>query len=49
MSGRMAMNNPWDIARIDTELYNDPNPISMTREEILRVSNQSISKNYNDF
>ena len=38
MSGRMAMNTPWEVARIDTELYEDPSPAAMTREEILRVS-----------
>jgi len=34
----MAMNTPWEVARIDTELYGDPSPAALTREEILRVS-----------
>ena len=41
MSGRMAMNHPWDIARIDREVFNDNSCNTMTREEILR--------NYADF
>jgi hypothetical protein len=41
MSGRMAMNYPWDIARIDREVFGDMSCNTMTREEILR--------NYADF
>lgn len=41
MSGRMAMNYPWDIARIDREVFGDLSCNTMTREEILR--------NYADF
>lgn len=36
MSGRMAMNTPWEIARIDSEIFGDTTSISLTREEILR-------------
>jgi tRNA-dihydrouridine synthase len=38
MSGRMAMNTPWEVARVDGEIYKDLDPIALTREEILRVS-----------
>ena len=38
MSGRLAMNNPWDIARIDRDVYGDLSQNTMTREEILLVS-----------
>ena len=37
MSGRMAMNTPWQIARIDREIYGEDTN-TMTREEILLVS-----------
>lgn len=43
MSGRMAMNSPWEVARVDSEVYKDENPSAMTREEILRVSDRFIS------
>ena len=36
MSGRMAMNNPWDVARIDREVYGDLTQNTKTREEILK-------------
>ena len=36
MSGRMAMNNPWDVARIDREVYGDLTQNTNTREEILK-------------
>jgi tRNA-dihydrouridine synthase A len=36
MSGRMAMNNPWEIARIDREIYGDLSCETGTREEIIR-------------
>ena len=41
MSGRMARNYPWDITRIDREVFGDTSCNTMTREEILR--------NYADF
>ena len=31
----MAMNHPWDIAKIDREVFNDNSSNTMTREEIL--------------
>jgi tRNA-dihydrouridine synthase len=34
MSGRMAMNTPWEVARIDREIFGDTTD-TMTREEIL--------------
>ena len=36
MSGRMAMNTPWEVARIDKEVYGDPCLDARTREEIIR-------------
>jgi hypothetical protein len=36
MSGRMAMNTPWEIARIDREVFGDLSHETGTREEILR-------------
>ena len=36
MSGRLAMNNPWEIARVDRELYNELDFHTNTREEIIR-------------
>ena len=38
MSGRLAMNNPWDCARIDRDIYGDFDGATLTREEILLVS-----------
>ena len=42
MSGRMAMNTPWECAKIDRMVYGDdpavPVEDTMTREEILLVS-----------
>ena len=36
MSGRLAMNTPWDIARVDREIFgDDSSELSMTREEII--------------
>jgi len=37
MSGRMAMNTPWEVAKIDREVYGDTSAETMTREEILLV------------
>ena len=37
MSGRMAMNTPWECAKIDREVYGDTSSDTMTREEILLV------------
>ena len=37
MSGRMAMNSPWECAKIDRVIYGDESE-TMTREEILFVS-----------
>jgi hypothetical protein len=34
MSGRMAMNNPWEVARVDREIFSTPQD-TLTREEIL--------------
>lgn len=34
MSGRMAMNTPWECAKIDREIYGEDSN-TMTREEIL--------------
>jgi tRNA-dihydrouridine synthase A len=36
MSGRMAMNTPWEVARVDRELYGDLTCETGTREQILR-------------
>jgi len=35
MSGRMAMNTPWECAKLDKEIYGDEESSTMTREEIL--------------
>ena len=37
MAGRLAMNNPWDIARIDREVYGDLQQNTMNRESILMI------------
>ncbi len=42
MSGRMAMNTPWEVAKIDREVYGETDSNTMTREEILLVSQFSI-------
>lgn len=41
MSGRLAMNSPWEIARIDREIFCDLESNTQTREFIIR--------NYADF
>ena len=46
MSGRMAMNTPWQLARIDREIYGDTEFTTMTREEILLVSTFCFSLNH---
>ena len=38
MSGRMAMNTPWEVAKIDREIYGETETQTMTREEMLLVS-----------
>jgi len=35
MSGRMAMNTPWEVAKIDRVIYGETETSTMTREEIL--------------
>lgn len=35
MSGRMAMNTPWECAKLDKEIYGEDEASTMTREEIL--------------
>jgi tRNA-dihydrouridine synthase A len=35
MSGRLAMNNPWEIARIDREIFGDLDFQTETRENII--------------
>ena len=35
MSGRMAMNTPWEVARIDRELFGEQSD-TLTRDEILK-------------
>jgi len=35
MSGRMAMNTPWEVAKIDREIYGETETQTMTREEML--------------
>ena len=35
MSGRLAMNTPWECARIDREIFGDYSRDTMTREEII--------------
>ena len=35
MSGRLAMNTPWECARIDRELFDDYSGESLTREQII--------------
>ena len=42
MSGRMAMNTPWEVAKIDRELFGETEESTMTREEILLVSNSVV-------
>lgn len=37
MSGRMAMNTPWEVAKIDREIFGE-DVETMNREEILLVS-----------
>mgnify|MGYP001033272940 CR=1 FL=1 len=36
MAGRLAMNSPWELARIDREVFGDLEFNTMTREAILR-------------
>lgn len=36
MAGRLAMNSPWELARIDREVFGDFEFNTMTREAILR-------------
>ena len=36
MSGRLAMNNTWELAKIDREVYGDLSQDTKTREEIIR-------------
>jgi hypothetical protein len=36
MAGRLAMNSPWELARIDREVFGDMDFNTMTREAILR-------------
>jgi len=31
MSGRMAMNTPWEVAKIDREVYGETDTTTMTR------------------
>jgi hypothetical protein len=35
MSGRLAMNSPWELSRIDREIYKDFSCDSINREELL--------------
>ena len=35
MAGRLAMNSPWELARIDREVFGDKEFNTMTREAIL--------------
>ena len=35
MSGRLAMNTPWECARVDRELFDDYSGESRTREQII--------------
>jgi len=35
MVGRMAYNYPWEIARIDKEIFGVEDPSPLNREEIL--------------
>ena len=35
MSGRLAMNSPWELSRIDREIYKDYSQDSLNREELL--------------
>lgn len=35
MSGRMAMNTPWEVAKIDREVFGDYSQDTPSREEIL--------------
>jgi len=36
MSGRLAYNFPWELAKVDRLIYGDTQYESMTREEIMR-------------
>ena len=48
MSGRMAMNTPWDCAKVDREIFGETEEDTMNREELLLVSmtfNVPLSKN----
>jgi tRNA-dihydrouridine synthase len=36
MSGRLAMNNPWEVARIDREIYGDLEFETDSRENIIK-------------
>ena len=38
MSGRMAMNTPWECAKIDREIFGETEEDTMNREELLLVS-----------
>ena len=42
MSGRMAMNTPWEVAKIDRMVYGETDTTTMTREEILLVSSLQL-------
>ena len=42
MSGRLATENPWEIARVDSEIYKDVGALTETREEIIRVSQNIV-------
>ena len=44
MSGRMAMNTPWECAKIDREIFGETETDTMNREELLLVS---ISMTFN--
>jgi len=35
MSGRMAMNTPWELAKIDRDIFNDYSRDTLNREQIL--------------
>ena len=44
MSGRLAMNNPWDISAIDRDVFGDNSGDSMNREEILKAYAEFIQE-----
>ena len=46
MSGRMAMNTPWEVAKIDREIYGETDTQTMTREEMLLVSIPSVALSF---